>query len=428
MALHPDEIRTAPGEEAGRAEPTSTVRLEQGRVLKVRRFALRVIKGPHAGEEHTFDQERVRVGQDARADLSLGRDTAISRNHFEVVFTEKGWLLVDLHSTNGSFVDGRRVERAYLGVESELRAGQSELAFRALEDVTELSPDSERRLGELIAESPAMRLVFAAARKVAGLPLPVLIEGEPGSGKRAVAHAIHQLSRRAGPLIEVDAADPLEPADEALFGAEGAFARAKGGTVVISHLETLADGLQAKLARAMEKDGTVRVIATAAEDLAARVREGQFRNELYFRLAVLTLAVPPLRRRAEDVAAILGPALEAQTLEPDALEALRAYDWPGNVRELLNVAAQLSALGGARVSRDALPPRVRGQPPEPKLAFNDHLSFHDAKARLVEQFEREYLVELLQRCGGNVSQAARQSGLHRKSVERLVKKYQLATK
>jgi DNA-binding NtrC family response regulator len=427
MALHPDEIRTQPGEDRERAEPTSTVRLEQGRLLKIRRFALRVIRGPHSGEERTFDQDRVRIGNDPKADLALQKDGAISRSHFEIVFTEKGWLLSDLQSTNGTFVDGRRVERAYLGVESELRAGQSELAFRALEDVTELAPDTEGRLGELVAESSAMRLVFAAARKVAPLGLPVLIEGEPGSGRRAIAHEIHRLSGRTGALIEVDAEDPLEPAEEALFGPEGAFVRGKGGTVVVANVELLSAPGQAKLVRAIEKDASTRVIATAADALGTRVREGGFKNELYFRLAVLTLEVPPLRRRPEDVAPILAGALAGKAVADDALEPLRRYGWPGNVRELLNVAAQLRT-AGATIGKGDLPARVQGLAPEPRLPFNDHLSFHEAKGQLIEQFERAYLKELLERCGGNISEAARQSGLHRKSVERLVKKYQLTTR
>lgn len=435
MALpHPDEIRTVAGLEDDKAEqPTRTVKLEEGRILRLRRCRLRVLDGPAAGVSLSSDAERVRIGADPGCELSLAQDPAVSRAHCEIVFTDKGYLVVDKGSTNGTYVDGRRVERAFLGLASELRAGSTRIAFQAEEERTELQPLAGETLEGLVAASPALRQCFGAARRLASLPAPVLLEGETGVGRDALAQAIHALSGRSGAFVALDlAAVPEESLDAELMGPEGALARAQGGTLFLEGFDELAYAFQPRLLRALEGELGARLIVGARKPLAAQVEQGGIRADLYYRINVLLLSLSPLRERPEDVAPLLEKALEAaggkgRRFDPDALEALTRYGWPGNARELFNVVAHLCATNVDEVfGLKALPPRILGE--AGPLAFNEHLPFKAAKEQLLERFEREYLTGVLKRCDGNLSRAARESGMHRKSIERLVKKYQLNPK
>ena len=227
----------------------------------------------------------------------------------------------------------------------------------------------------------------------------------------------------------------------------GAFERANGGTIFLDELGELRIDLQPKLLRVLENrevrrvggnetlEVDVRVIAATNRDLQKEIRAGNFREDLFFRLAVIQLHLPALRERQEDVPLILRRELAApevvarhgeKRFTPRALTALTQYAWPGNVRELMNVVSHvLTFSDGDELDLEHLPPRIVGAEGESPLPFNEHLPFKDAKERLLEGFEREYVARLLGRCEGNISRAARESGLHRKSIERLLKKHQL---
>ncbi|MDQ3267079.1 MAG: sigma 54-interacting transcriptional regulator [Myxococcota bacterium] len=452
---HPDEILTHPGEEpvpevveALRIAPAHTQVLETGTTLRLSSFRLEVVEGPDSGRELSSAGPGVRVGAGNGCDLILREDGAASRQHFEIQRTDRGYLLVDLGSTNGTFLDGRQVERAYLGPEARISVGKSTLRFVALEEELQLRPVDDTRLGGMVGRSLKMRQLFALLKKVASLNLGVLVQGETGTGKELVARALHQ---GVGPLVVVDcAALPPEGLERELFGAPqegrgGALQRAHGGTLFLDEVGELPLELQPKLLRLLEGYGPVdgeplrvRVVASTHRDLVREVAAGSFRQDLYFRLAVIPVQLPPLRQRMEDLPLLLSHALEdpervAKTgpkqFTPSALNLLAAYSWPGNVRELFNVVSHVATLTeGQEIDVAHLPARVRGTPQEVGLSFNEHLSFKDAKERLLEAFEREYLGQLLKRCEGNVSRAARESGLHRKSIERLMKKYQLDAK
>lgn len=435
MALpHPDEIRTVPGVEGdAREQPTRTVRLEEGRILRLRRCHLRVLDGPEAGRALSSDAERIRIGADPGSDLPLGKDSTVSRAHCEILFTDKGYLLVDPGSTNGTFVDGRRVERAFLGLTSELRAGSTRIAFAAEDERVEVAPLEGELVPGLVAGAPAMRQLLGVVKRLAPMETPVLLEGEVGAGRDTLAHALHAMSGRSGALVAVDvAALPEETLEAELTGPEGAIVRARGGTLFLEGFDEVAYAFQPKLLRALEGELGARLIVGARRPLAARVEEGGLRADLFYRVAVLPLAVPPLRARPEDVAPLLAKALAevgaaGRRFSPDALEALTRYAWPGNVRELFNLVNHLAATTAEEtLGAQALPPRILGE--AGPLAFNEHLPFKLAKEQLLERFEREYLMGVLKRCDGNLSRAARESGIHRKSIERLVKKYQLNPK
>ncbi|MBS2023445.1 MAG: sigma-54-dependent Fis family transcriptional regulator, partial [Deltaproteobacteria bacterium] len=164
-------------------------------------------------------------------------------------------------------------------------------------------------------------------------------------------------------------------------------------------------------------------------------QEGNFREDLFFRLSVINVALPPLRQRKEDIAHLIQHALDQpdnvqrhgkKRLTAPAQHMVQNYSWPGNVRELMNVVSHVLTFSeGPDIDVQHLPPRLTGGASKGPLPFNEHLGFHEAKEQLLESFEREYLTALLKRCEGNISRAARESGLHRKSIERLVKKYDI---
>ncbi|HEX8535833.1 MAG TPA: sigma 54-interacting transcriptional regulator, partial [Cystobacter sp.] len=470
---HPDDILTNPGEngldsvvapEAGAGAGTEILVLEPRATLKLRKCRLQVTAGPDEGRSLVSDKERLRCGAHPTNDLVLAEDRTASRHHFEILNTERGWLLVDLNSTNGTFLEGRRVERAYLSAGALVRAGSSVLSFTPIDEEVTVEPDREGELGGLVGQSVQMRQVFALIKKIAPLDVSVIIGGETGTGKELVARAIHERSSRSkGPLVVLDCgAIPPHLIESELFGHEkgaftgavterpGAFERAHGGTIFLDELGELRLDLQPKLLRVLENREVrrvggndvlsvdCRVIAATNRDLVKEIAAGHFREDLFFRLSVIHLQLPPLRERREDIPLILSRALAdpevlarhgRKHISAESLALLMAYPWPGNVRELVNVLSHVLAFSeGEEVLPEHLPARVRGQAREVPLPFNEHLTFKDAKEQLLENFEREYITRVLSRCEGNLSRAARESGLHRKSIERLVKKYQLDAK
>ncbi|HEX5753170.1 MAG TPA: sigma 54-interacting transcriptional regulator [Archangium sp.] len=471
---HPDDVLTNPGEngldsivapaDGGVGSGTEVLVLESRTTLKLRKCRIQVSAGPDEGKSLISDKERLRCGAHPTNDLVLAEDRTASRHHFEIINTERGWLLVDLNSTNGTFLDGRRIERAYLSAGAQIRAGSSTLTFAPIDEEVTVEPDREGELCGLVGQSVKMRQVFALIKKIAPMDVSVIIGGETGTGKELVARAIHELSgRKKGPMVVLDCgAIPPNLIESELFGHEkgsftgamtsrpGAFERAHGGTIFLDELGELRLDLQPKLLRVLENrevrrvggndtlEVDCRVIAATNRDLPKEIAAGNFREDLFFRLSVINLQLPPLRERREDIPLILKRGLAdpevmarhgRKRISPEALSLLMAYGWPGNVRELMNVLSHVLAFSdGEEVLPEDLPPRVRGQQREGPLPFNEHLTFKDAKEQLLENFEREYVTSVLTRCEGNLSRAARESGLHRKSIERLVKKYQLDAK
>ncbi len=464
---NPDEILTSPGEllpaGVGR-ESTHTSTVHQlPNVLKVQKCKLTITAGPGLGKEFVSDHERLRIGTHPANDLVL-EDRTISREHVEVLHTDKGFLLIDLESTNGTLLDGRRIERAYLRAGAQIRIGNTVLTFAPVDEDIVLEPDREASLSGMIGPSVRMRQIFGLIKKIAPMNVPVIIQGETGTGKELAARAIHEYSpRRKGPFLVLDCgAIPPNLIESEFFGHEkgsftgaiaarpGAFERANGGTIFLDELGELRLDLQPKLLRVLENrevrrvgsndvtEVDVRVIAATNRDLAEEVTQGNFREDLFFRLSVINIQLPPLRERREDIPhlarAMLGDPEVVQRHGPlrlgaAALNVLMNYGWPGNVRELTNVISHvLTFAEGEEILPEHLPPRLRGQEQKAPLPFNEHLSFKEAKEQILESFEREYLGTVLKRCNGNLSQAARESGLHRKSIERLVKKYGLDAK
>lgn len=302
-----------------------------------------------------------------------------------------------------------------------------------------------RAVSEILGNSPAMREVLRLVAKAGPSDRPVLIEGESGTGKELVALALHRASRRSGrPLVTVNCAALPEPLLESeFFGHEkgaftgataakpGLFETADGGSLFIDEIGELAQSLQAKLLRTLE-DGSfrrvgsleerradVRIIAATNRRLSEQVADGRFREDLYYRLNVLSLPLPPLRERAGDVALLVDAFVGGDwQIEPEARQALETYAWPGNVRQLKNALARAQVLadgGVIRVSdlpREVVAPLVhRG--PRPEVAGEDDLAGR----------EQAHVLEVLAREGGNKVRAARALGIHRRTLYRMLERY-----
>ena len=337
----------------------------------------------------------------------------------------------------------------------------SRLLFAPIDEEIVVDPDKEGSFGEMVGRSLKMRQIFGLLKRIAPMDVSVLISGETGTGKELVARGLHHYSPRAkAPLVVLDCGSiPENLIESELFGhekgsftgatgaREGAFERAQGGTIFLDEVGELRLDMQPRLLRVLENrevrrvggqdviDIDVRVVAATNRDLAREVLEGKFREDLFFRLNVINVQLPPLRARREDIPHLVLSALSQpevvqahgqKHITPAAMEVLESYAWPGNVRELMNVVSHITTFSeGPDVDVNHLPPRLTNAGQKQPLPFNEHLGFHEAKEQLLESFEREYLTTLLQRCEGNISRAARESGMHRKSIERLVKKYEL---
>ena len=424
--------------------------------VNLRRCKLVVLTGAQRGTEFTIGGDTFKVGKAPENDLVLGDET-VSRVHFEIMRDAKGYLVRDMKSTNGTFLDGAEVKEAYLRAGSVIAAGSVELKFTPFEERIEILPSEHERLGDMVGRSTAMREIFGLIEKIAPTDATVLIEGETGTGKDMIARALHKLSpRNAAPFIVVDCGAVAGTLIESeLFGHEkgaftgavtarqGAFELASGGTVFLDELGELSLDLQPKLLRVLEQrelrrvGGTkilkvdLRVVAATRKDLRSEVEKGKFREDLFFRLNVVPIAAPALRERREDIPLLIDSMLAK--LAPDGAAvteatraALIAHDWPGNVRELRNVIERALALGadpGMLVA--PLGPHDLAKPGSVRdgVEFESGLSFRDAKDKWNEQFERRYLGWLLKRADGNISKAARDADMDRKYLHKLLRKY-----
>ncbi len=395
-----------------------------------------VVAGPDRGARASVRQS-LRIGTAEGNDLRLS-DATVSRLHASLATTAEGVRLRDLGSTNGTFVDGVRVRDAYVTAGNLLRLGDSTLRAHDAQAAVEVELSPHDRLGELVGGSPAMRRVYAMIERVAPTNATVLVQGETGTGKELVARAVHEHSpRRDRRFLAIDCgAIPETLVESELFGHArgafsgatsdrvGAFEDADGGTLFFDEVGELTAPMQRKLLRALEtreirrvgetreRKVDVRVVAATHRPLAIAINEGLFREDLYFRLAVVTIELPPLRARREDITAIAQHFLDRLTggterVTPELAAALVGRSFRGNVRELKNFLESRAALG-ARTASPA-PPRAGDQAQWVRV----DLPFKEAQAELLDRFESTYLRALLARAAGNVTHAAQLGGVSR---------------
>ena len=465
---------------------------EWATVLRLRKGKLVVVSGPDQGTQLEISKPRVTGGRSIISDLVLA-DKAVSGTHFEIAARDDGYRLRDLNSRNGVYVGDLRIREVFLRPGTIFRLGHTSIQFQPMQDVVEIELSKRDRFDAIIGGSAVMRQIFAQLEKVAPSDLTVLITGETGTGKEMVARAVHNTStRKTKPFVVLDCGSiPKELIESTLFGHEkgsftgaigqhlGCFEQATGGTIFLDEIGELDVTLQPKLLRVLEQreikrvggDRTVkvdvRVLAATNRDLRDEVNRGHFREDLYFRLSVVHVELPPMRERKDDIAGLANHFLRdiagrrgmQMSFHPDAMAAMQTHYWPGNVREMRNVVERAAALSdGPSITRaDLLFGRELGPsisashdlakaglagaqravaaeagvdlPPGSGPAIFDAallkpgLGFKQAKQTVVDAFEAAYLEALLTRNAGNITRSANEAGLTRYHLRELLKRH-----
>lgn len=450
-------------------EITKTVIVDESmHALRMRRFLLTIERGDDV-KHRIFAQRQVRIGANPDNDVALDDDPAVSRQHARIEVSAEGYRLVDAGSKNGTRVGDMRVQDVFLANGTRFRVGETSITFETTDEEVEVLYSGRTRFGGLVGASMTMREIFGRLDRVSGAETPILFEGKSGTGKEAAADAVHKHSFRRGAEFVVCDASALaaDTVERELFGAgddtPGALQAAAGGSLLIDDIDALPLEAQARLARALQTksfrpvDGTrdialeARVFATCDHALSRDVEAGTFREDLYYELSGDHVVLPLLRERAEDIPLLVEHFLEqarARYGNPSlnvtyvTMERLKAHPWPGNVRELRAFLERAVSMASGDGSIDAAPRYVEVEEPEVESArprdavdafmrmagATTTMPFKDSKARLVEAFERHYWTRLLEQTNGNVSAAGRVAGVHRKSVEYILKKLDIDRK
>jgi DNA-binding NtrC family response regulator len=403
--------------------------------------------------------EKLRIGKASDNDLVLSDDT-VSRHHCELTRSSAGINVRDLQSTNGTKVGGARVSEAIVQPGAVLKVGEVEISLRPAGRNVEVLPSDKTWFGAAIGQSLPMRSIFGMLERIAKTDATVLLDGETGTGKDVLARAIWTESSRAqGPFVVVDCgAVSYSLIESELFGHErgaftgavaarqGAFELADTGTLFLDEIGELPLDVQPKLLRVLETrefrrvggnktvKSDVRVVAATKRNLLREVQAGKFREDLYFRLAVVPITVPSLRARREDIPMLVEHILKASggggpplTVSDETMQGLAAHDWPGNVRELRNVLDRAiymaKATGNLELHLVSLPMSSSGT--GEVFQFDAAKSYRETRAKFDADFERRYVKWLLARHSGNVSAAAREAKMDRKHLHDMAKKHGL---
>jgi DNA-binding NtrC family response regulator len=450
----------------------------------VQRISLEVIDGEDTGENASFEKPVIRIGADPLCDIILS-DPTVSRTHAEIRRRGENLELVDLDSTNGTFLDGLQIGRSAIRPGATFKVGRTSIRLTVQTEQVPVKMTDRTRYGNIIGQSQALREIFSILDRVAPSDLSVVIEGETGTGKELIAQALHEHSNRVGePFVVFDcSAFPASLLESELFGHEkgafsgamnrhrGVFERADGGTIFFDELGEMDIEFQAKFLRVLETGDVrrvggektfnvdVRVVAATNRNLEELVEEKKFRRDLFYRLAKVRFRLPALRDRVEDIPLLAEHFLDMiasddrakPLLTEDAVRALQLYGWPGNIRQLKNVIEKAVALSsggtiggdylraelglggtdGTALASSALKATV---PSGPTVVSGDlfrgqirdgdaFVPFRDAKEALVDAFEERYLTELLEFTEENISQAAREADIDRRHLYRLLKKH-----
>ncbi|MEZ4404762.1 MAG: sigma 54-interacting transcriptional regulator [Kofleriaceae bacterium] len=420
-----------------------------------RQLVVEVLDGADAAR--WVGTRRCAIGSHPSNELVIA-DATVSRFHCELAVVGDRIRVVDLESRNGTRVGEVQVERALVASGARLRVGQTSIraSIGAVGDAPPASASA--RLHSLVGAAAATRALFQQLAQVAASEATVLLEGETGTGKEGAAEAIHlESARRDGPFVVVDcSAIPAGLIEAHLFGHEtgaftgaggargGAFEEADGGTLFLDEIGELSLDLQPKLLRALESREVrrvggrrptkvdVRVVAATNRNLRTEVNAGRFRADLFFRLAVVPVTLPALRERLDDVPLLVAHFLDrlgaraevrATLTAPAFLAALAEAPWTGNVRELRNHVERCLVFQEARLPQ---PPGEAGGPAHAGPAPDGRPPPYDeARRHALEAFERGYVTRLLAACDGQVARAAREAGMNRAYLYRLIERYDL---
>ena len=413
--------------------------------VQIARFRLRVMTGPDAPHSIESAASEVTIGSGPDQNLQL-TDQYVSRHHCVIRVSDDGLICEDLDSTNGTLVAGHRVTSAVIAPGDTIVVGETVLAVDLPGD-TLCEPLSCRdHFGRVLGRSAVMRRLFALLERVATSDATILIEGETGTGKSALAEAIHDTGHRAGkPFVVVDCgALPHHLLESELFGHErgaftgavdtrvGLFESASGGTILLDEIGELPIDLQPKLLRAIERRTIrrvgsnrevpidVRIIAATHRDLRRAINQKTFRSDLWYRINTVRVALPALRERRDDIPMLVAAFYAELVGDPSAVPPhdlvwkMMSGTWDGNIRELRS-AIERSLIGVPSIGDDVAAEAAQG------------ISFKAAKNLAAADWEKRYLSELLPAHDGNVSRAARAAKMNRSHLSELVHRHGLAT-
>jgi DNA-binding NtrC family response regulator len=429
--------------------------------LNVTRFRISVVEGPHSGRTWESGTDRCSIGLHESNDLVI-EDPTVSRFHCEIRITADETRVRDLDSRNGTILDGVRVVEGFLRSGSLIRMGATVVSFQLGTESNRLPLSERTQFGSLVGASVAMRSIFAYLERAAASDATVLLEGETGTGKSQVAQSIHRESaRKDRPFVTIDCgAIPANLLESELFGHEkgaftgaanmriGAFEEANGGTIFLDEIGELSSDLQPKLLRILEnreirrvgsntvRPVNVRLIAATNRDLRTEVNATRFRSDLYYRLAVIKIAIPPLRKRPDDIPILVKHISRSfgadekkidSLFGPEFVAQLERAAWPGNIRELRNY------LERCLIFEDMLPvsefPASRPAPASAPVATGPRpdvrVPLVEARKKALDEFERSYLEELLRQHHGKMSQAADAAGIGRVYLYKLLVRHGL---
>ena len=466
-------------------EPAVTTIFKSGRaaVLQLRKSKVVIAAGPDEGKQFELSKARVGGGRLTHINEIVLSDKAVSGTHFEIQSGDDGYRLIDLGSTNGTYVKGMRVKEVYLRPGMTFSVGNTELRFEPLNGMVEIALSDDDMFGHVIGSSIKMREMFATLERVAPTDVTLLVTGETGTGKELIARSVHAMSvRRDKPFIVLDCgAIPKDLIESTLFGHEkgaftgahaqhkGCFEQADGGTIFLDEIGELDIELQPRLLRVLESRELrrvggnqtvrvdVRVIAATNQNLRSMVNQSRFREDLFYRLSVIHVDSPPLRDRPEDIPRLAEHFLDQineqrgmqMSFSDDGIDSLIRYAWPGNVRELRNVVERVASLhrsdlitradiaigrdqgrGAGILQSDISPdaiyaPGMGGGGVDPCL-LQPNVLFKDAKQEILDEFERAYLSALMERNKGNITRSAQEAGLTRYHLRELLKRHHLA--
>jgi two-component system, NtrC family, response regulator HydG len=437
-----------------RTVPTGT---RAGREVAAAIYALTVVEGPDRGLRYQIDGTSAGptlVGQSDACHLRLS-DRQVSRRHVTFDLADRELRLTDLGSTNRTLVNGIVVVEALLRGGELVQVGQTILRVDVVAPETSITISEAASFGRLVGKSAAMRRLYPLCERLAATDLTVLVEGETGTGKELLAESLHELGPRAnGPFVVFDCTAVAPNLIESeLFGHErgaftgalatrkGVFEQAHGGTLLIDEVGDLPAPLQPKLLRALERSEVrriggdralkvdVRVLAATRRDLDREVQEGRFRDDLYHRLVVARVELPPLRRRKGDVALLAAHiattlGYPASALPEQVVRGWEADPWPGNVRELRNTVTRRLMLGELAATDGAEPIEPSHTAGEGVLeqAIARGLPFSTARTLVLDELERRYVAKALAEHGGNVTRAAAASGLARRYFQKVMQR------
>jgi transcriptional regulator with GAF, ATPase, and Fis domain len=424
--------------------------------MRIWSVVLAVVDGPSRGARAAVGSEIARIGTADGNDLVL-LDRTVSRFHCELSVRGNTIIIRDCGSTNGTMIDGVRVREAEIPPGTLVRIGGSALRVELGEEPAFVEVSGRGGFGELVGSSVEMRRVYAILERLALTDATVLVQGETGTGKDVLARSLHAASARAQrPLVAVDCgAIPEHLVESELFGhvrgaftgatsdRMGVFEEADGGTLFLDEIGEMPIALQPKLLRAIESRSirrvgsstsrtvNVRIVAATNRSLSSSINEGSFREDLYYRLAVVELRLPPLRARRDDIPVLAAHffrmfAGDHAALPAEFVAGLVGRGWPGNVRELRNYIERAVSLGtveprGPAPGAPAQPLPGTEVPPGSIESFVAlHLPLKEARRAWTESFELVYVRTMLKMVGGNVTRAAERAGVSRRFLQRMV--------